>query len=832
MKKIFIIDGNSLVNRAFYALPLLANSDGVYSNAVFGFVNCLVKLISENNPDYLVVAFDHARKTFRNELYAEYKGTRKETPIELRPQFAILKDMLTSMGIKCIEQEGIEADDIIGTITRLSGIENYIITGDRDSLQLINDTTKVWLTQKGITDIKEVNLNNIQELYSLTPEQVIEYKALAGDSSDNIPGIPGIGEKTAINLLSEFKDVDNLYNNLDKLKGKQLEKIEQGKELCYLSKKLATIKTDCNIEFNLINCTYDFPFNAKVKEQFERFNFKSLLNRNIFKQDEMATTSQTEEKVLNEEQFKDIIKTIFNTFTFNFNEDFYFCINGNLYVVKKLEMGFSDDHFFSEHIFNIIEPVLKNKNILKIVADLKAIMHKFKTAQIFNAYDISLASYLISGGNKPEIFNDCSKYEDIYKEQKERLNNDGMADLYNNIELPLEYVLYNMEQEGFAMDKQALNSLKNSYKAEMESLEQQIKAYSLKSDFNPKSPKQIGQLLFEDLALPDKFNKKHSTNIEALTGLYDLHPVVPLIIRHRKVTKLYSTYIEPYIQMVNNSDKSIIYTIFNQTLTSTGRLSSSEPNLQNIPVRDEEGKALRKMFISRFDGGKLISADYNQIELRLLANFSNDDKLIGDYNKGTDIHRLTASQIFGIAPENVTDKERRMAKAVNFGIIYGISGYGLAKNIDMPVKDAKMYIELYFEKYPGVKSYLDGLVNHAKEQGYAVTLHGRRRYIPELKSNNGLQRQLGERIAMNMPLQGSASDIIKIAMINVYNRFKKENIKSKLILQIHDELIVDVYPNEEQIVKDILTQEMQNAYKYKVPLIVGVGEGKTWYDCK
>ena len=832
MKKIFIIDGNSLVNRAFYALPLLANAEGIYSNAVFGFVNCLVKLISENNPDYLVVAFDHARKTFRNELYNEYKGTRKETPTELKPQFAILKEMLVSMGIKCIEQEGIEADDIIGTITRLSGIENYIITGDRDSLQLINKTTKVWLTQKGITDIKEVNFNNIQELYSLSPEQIIEFKALAGDSSDNIPGIKGIGEKTAINLLAEYNNVDNLYNNLDKLKGKQLEKIEQGKEMCYLSRALATIKTDCDIEFNLDDCTYDFPFSEKVKELFVKYNFKSLLNRNIFKQDEMATFRQTEVTVLNKEQFNEVLKSKFNKFAFNFNEDFYFSINNKSFAVKKLESGYSDTKFFDEYIFNIIAPILKDKNILKIVADLKEYMHRFNTADINNVFDISLASYLISGGNKPEIFNDCALFEQIQKEQEKKLYDDDLINLYNEIELPLEYVLYNMEKEGFAMDKQALYNLKDNYKKEMENLEQQIKSFSNKSDFNPKSPKQIGQLLFEELGLPDKYNKKHSTNIETLTGLYDLHPVVPFIIRHRKVAKLYTTYIEPYVQMVDNSEQSIIYTIFNQMLTSTGRLSSSEPNLQNIPVRDEEGKALRKMFISRFDGGKLISADYNQIELRLLANFSNDDKLISDYNKGTDIHRLTASQIFGTEPENVTDKERRMAKAVNFGIIYGISGYGLAKNIDMPVKDAKMYIELYFEKYPGVKAYLDGLIDFAKEQGYAKTLHGRRRYIPELKSNNGLQRQLGERIAMNMPLQGSASDIIKIAMLNVYNCFKKANIKSKLILQIHDELIVDVYPGEEEIVKDILVNEMQKAYIYKVPLIVGVGEGKTWYECK
>lgn len=832
MKKIFIIDGNSLINRAFYALPLLANSNGVYSNAVFGFVNCLIKLIGENKPDYILVAFDHARKTFRNELFDMYKGTRKETPTELRSQFPILKDILNAMNIKCIEKEGIEADDIIGTVTKISGVENYIITGDRDSLQLINENTKVWLTQKGISEIKEVNLNNIEELYSLTPAQIIEYKALAGDSSDNIPGVAGIGDKTAISLLSQFNNIDNLYNNLDKLKGKQLEKIEQGKEMCYLSKKLATIKTDCDIDFNIENCTYDFPFNSKVKEYFEEYGFKSLLNKeslfDLQNQKEIKSV-----QIASKEEFENVIKQ-FNekVFAINFNQNFCFCFKQTMYLVDKLYLGFADDEFFIEYIYKTIKHILEDKNVLKIVNDLKSLMHKFKTDKIENVFDISLASYLISGGNKPEIFSDCFKYEQIYEEQKQRLEQDELSYLYYNIELPLEYVLYNMENEGFALDKNQLVELQACYKQEMEDLEEKIKTYSNKEDFNPKSPKQVGQLLFEELSLPDKFNKKHSTNVEYLTGLKDLHPVVPLILRHRKVAKLYTTYIEPYLQMINSSKESIIYTIFNQTLTSTGRLSSSEPNLQNIPVRSEEGRNLRKMFISRFEGGSLISADYNQIELRLLANLSDDGKLISDYNQGSDIHRLTASHIFGLAPEKVTDLERRMAKAVNFGIIYGISGYGLAKNIDMPVKDAKKYIELYFEKYPTVKQYLDNLVESAKNIGYAKTLYGRRRYIPELKSNNVIQRQLGERLAMNMPLQGTASDIIKIAMINVYNRFKLEKINSKLILQIHDELIVDVYPGEDDVVYKILVEEMQNVYKFKVPLIVGVGQGKTWYDCK
>ena len=389
-----------------------------------------------------------------------------------------------------------------------------------------------------------------------------------------------------------------------------------------------------------------------------------------------------------------------------------------------------------------------------------------------------------------------------------------------------------MENEGFALDKKTLDLLEINYGNELIKLEETIKSYSENKNLNIKSPKQVAQFLFEELKLSDKFNKKHSTNVESLTALVGEHEVVSLILRHRKVSKLYSTYIEPYQKMLKDKSDSIIHTIFNQTLTATGRLSSSEPNLQNIPVRDEEGKSLRKMFITRFDGGNIISADYNQIELRLLANFSNDETLINDYNKGTDIHRLTATQIFGIDSNSVTDSMRRVAKAVNFGIIYGISGYGLAKNVDISVQDAKNYIDLYFQKYPRVKQYLDELIENAKNVGYAKTLFGRIRYIPELKSNNGIQRLLGERLAMNMPLQGSASDIIKIAMINVHKRFKNENIKSKLILQIHDELIVDTYPGEEVVVQKILSEEMQNVYKFRVPLLIGLGIGKTWYDCK
>lgn len=831
MKKIYIIDGNSLINRAFYALPLLSNSDGVFSNAVFGFVNCVVKLITEQKPDYMVVAFDHARKTFRNEIYSEYKGTRKPAPAELLPQFDILKQVLSAMNIKCIEQAGIEADDIIGTIVKKSKAQNYIITGDRDALQLVDKNTCVWLTQKGITDIKEVNLQNIQELYELTPSQIIEYKALSGDASDNIPGVAGVGTKTAITLLKEYDNVENIYKNIDQVKGKLREKLEQGKDVCFMSKKLATINTECEFDFELQECTFDYPFNDKVKKLFEKYNFNSLLKKeSLFSKMDVGE----EQKIIALTSLNDLKNIICGykgeQFAFDVKKDFEFCIDNVDYVVKKQDLGIDDDSEFYSLIAECLMPILQNDRILKLVQDLKLVMHKLNT-KIHSVFDVNLANYLVGGGSPFKSYS-CIQFSSARQELCSKMQDEDLFDLYSNIELPLEYVLFDMENDGFAIDRQTLLSLEENYKQELLALDEQIVGYSSNKTLNIRSPKQVASFLFDELGLSDKFNKKHSTNVDALAGLVDEHPVVSLILRHRKVAKLYSTYLEPYEKMTNGLNSSIIHTVFNQTLTTTGRLSSSEPNLQNIPVRDAEGKNLRKMFISRFDGGKLISADYNQIELRLLANFSGDGKLIEDYNNGADVHASTASKIFNVPTNCVTDYQRRLAKAVNFGIIYGISGFGLAKNIDVPVKEAKQYIDVYFEQYPVVKEYLDGLVQSAKALGYSKTLFNRRRYIPELASSNGLQKTLGERLAMNMPLQGSASDIIKLAMLNVHKRFIKDNIKSKLILQIHDELIVDTYPGEEQIVTNILTQEMQNAYVSKVPLLVAVGIGKTWYDCK
>ena len=829
MKKLFVIDGNSLINRAFYALPLLADSNGVYSNAVFGFINCLIRLITQHKPDYIAVAFDHARKTFRNDIYEMYKGTRKKTPDELGMQFQILKDILKSMNITCIEQEGIEADDIIGTIVKHSGCENFIITGDRDSLQLIDNNTKVWLTQKGISEIKEVNTNNIKELYGLTPEQIIDYKALAGDSSDNIPGVSGIGEKSAIELINQYKNIDSIYANLDSISTRVKNHLEVGRDMCYMSYKLATIVTNCDITYDVNNFTYDFPFKKETKEFFEKYSFKSLLKKeDIFSKD--ALDNNCVEEIKDNARFLEIVNG-FNCdyICFDLQNDYSFSINGCVYKVKMERSLFDMDPVEDTTIIEELRKIAENENVLKIVNDLKAHMHIFNTDNIKNVFDINLANYVLSNGKGSDI-NSVSNYYNVYLTQKQEIENKGMTKLYYGIELPLEYVLFNMEQLGFKLDIESLNELKIKYGDEIKLIESEIISYSSNKNLNVRSTKQLSDFLFNELNISDKGNKKHSTGVEILNELVDEHPVISLILRYRKIQKLYSTYIEPYINLIDKD--GMIKTIFNQTLTATGRLSSSEPNLQNIPVRDEEGRYLRKIFISRFNGGKIMSADYNQIELRLLANFSKDREMINAYKNGTDIHKSTASQIFNKPLNEVTAEERRMAKAVNFGIIYGISGYGLSKNISSSVFEANRYIDLYFNKYPTIKKYLDNLVLSAKQNGYVKTLFNRVRYIPEINATNQLTRTFGERVAMNSPLQGSASDIIKLAMINVHKRLAREGLKSKLILQIHDELIVDVYPGEEGVVKNILIEEMQNVYVADVPLLVSVGCGDNLYDCK
>lgn len=850
-KTLVIIDGNSLINRAFYALPLLTNSKGEFSNGVYGFANILIKTILENKPDYIAVALDYGKKTFRNTLFADYKGKRKPTPEELKSQFPILKNMLKTMGITYIEKEGFEADDIIGTLTKKFDTKNIVITGDKDSLQLISDKTDVWLTKKGITEIKLMNHAALKEEWNLEPWQVIELKALMGDTSDNIPGVAGVGEKTALSLLEQYKDLDGVYSNIDQIKGKLQEKLIASKENAYLSKKLATIDTNINLDISLEELTYDFPFSEDVLAFFKCYEFNSLIKKeDLFKGNivdvSFSKYSANVIDIKDEQTLLNQIKHIKNAKKFNFNIDekgLAFAYDKNCeykctYAEDLLDMSLNADSAIT-----LLKEVFEDEKIEKCLYDIKTTKHlldKYNISLKGYTFDCILAYYLLSAGERDaNIKNLISAYalNEEYSAVnlfylKENLITDltknNLLELYNNIEFPLIDVLYETENTGFKIDTNTLNDLSDRYKAEVEEMANTIKRLA-GEDFNINSPKQLSVVLFEKLGLVCYNNKKNSTSMEYLETMYDLHPIIPAIIRYRKIQKILTTYIEPYINILNSQADELIHTIFNQTLTSTGRLSSSEPNLQNIPVRDDEGKSLRKLFITRHNDGALVSADYSQIELRLLAHMSKDETLINAFNNNIDIHALTASEVFDVDIQNVTPQMRRTAKAVNFGIIYGISEYGLAQNINAKIYEAKAYIERYFSKYPSIKAFMQNNIDTAKSTGYAYSIFNRRRKINEIFVPRS--RMFGERVAMNMPLQGSASDIIKLAMINVYKALKENNLKSKLILQVHDELIIDAPLDEITTVAKILRDNMENVVKLSVPLSVDVNSGKTWYDC-
>ena len=828
--KFLIVDGNSLAYRAYYAMPFLTSPEGTNTGAVFGFFNMLLKAIEDNTPNYIAVAFDFSKHTFRTEIFKDYKGTRQETPPELREQFPIIKELLKKLKIAVFEMENIEADDIIGTLAKSSKTtKNLILSGDRDLLQLINTNTEVLLTKHGTTSTKSMTLESLKEEMHITPSQVVDLKALMGDNSDNIPGVKGVGPKTAQDLIEAYGTLENVYKHIDELKGSLKEKLIKDKEMAFLSYTLAKIKTDVELDFKLENLKLHYPFDVSIKEDFKRFGFGMFLKRNIY-----AEVKEVEEKSQSKNIEIDSLEILenlelSNTFAFNFNGNIEFSTNSDtIYSLKKNFDLFSKSIETNDVILKL-KNVLEDDSILKLTSDLKQELHLLKPLgiEVKNVFDLKLGAYLI-GGSK-NITTSTSTYFELYEDIKTKLKNLDLEKLYYNIELPLLYVLYDMESAGFKINSKELLELSDKYTKELSELENSIQELA-GEQFNVKSPKQLASILFDKLGLKAKFfHKKNSTNIDVLNELISEHPIVPLIIRYRKIQKLHSTYIEPYIELVKNSG-DIIHTVFNQTLTATGRLSSSEPNLQNIPVRDDEGKLLRKLFISRFDGGNIISADYNQIELRLLAHYSGDEKLVNAYKENKDIHTLTASQVFGVPESEVTPTQRRSAKAVNFGIIYGISDFGLSQNANLSRKEAKLYIEKYFATYPSVKEYMDSNVKFARENGYIKTIMGRIRRIPEINSNVYQTRQFGERVAMNMPLQGSASDIIKMAMIKVEEALK--NLKSKLILQIHDELIVDTYPGEESTVKQILKDCMENVVTLKVPLPVDINVGKTWFDCK
>ena len=851
MEKLILIDGNSLINRAFYATPLLSNKNGLPTNAVLGFTNMLLRLIAEEKPEYMLVAFDRKEPTFRHEMYAEYKGTRKPMPEELRPQIDALKDVLDAMRIARFEQPGIEADDIIGTVSRLFPTKNLILTGDKDSFQLVDEKTTVLFTRRGISDTESFAAENFKEKTGIDPAQIIDLKALMGDSSDNIPGVPGVGEKTAKDLLSRYESIENLYEHTDELTGKLKEKIEEGRELCFLSKQLATIDLNVFFDKSLEDLRVKLPFPKEARAKFVELEFRSIAKKaELFeaqseqKSEEQAGVAAPDTVVVSDEKQ---IEPLFGKKLAIHIGDTVSLSDGEKEYSLLIKRSFFDEGFEFDGAIKALKPVFEDENARIIVFSKKKLRHTLATFGIdLKAFadDVSLEKYIVDFSGKEEDLNDLLIGYDLPEScpafslyvLSERLigdlkQNDQLS-LYCDVELPLSDVLYDMETAGFKVDENIIHELNEKYKAILSDLSEKI--YELAGEkFNVNSPKQLGAILFEKLGLNPGKKKKgsFSTGVEVLEEISDDHEIVPLILKYRRIAKLNSTYIEGFLPLVDKRT-GLIHTVFNQTLTATGRLSSKEPNLQNLPIRNEEGREIRRFFVPSDGEHILVGADYSQIELRLLAHFSECEKLVEAYKNDEDIHSLTASEVFGVPIGSVTKEMRRSAKAVNFGIIYGISEYGLAKNIKISPREAKKYIDTYFASYPNVKEYMEKNVEFARINGYVSTLCGRKRFIRDINSPNYNLRSFSERAAMNMPLQGSSADIIKIAMINVFSRLKRENLKSRLILQVHDELIIDALKTEKEQVEKLLKEEMENAVKLRVPLTVEVYSGASLNEAK
>ena len=854
MNNLVLIDGNSLINRAFYATPPLSAKDGTPTNAVYAFVNMLVKLIGDVNPKYLLVAFDRKEPTFRHKIFPDYKGTRKPMPDDLRPQIDLLKTVLDTMRIARYEQPSIEADDILGSLSRKFKIPTIIVTGDKDSFQLVDETTSVFFTKRGISDIEVYNNDNFTEKTGITPSQIIDLKSLMGDSSDNIPGVPGVGEKTALNLVKTYGTLENLYDNVDTLSGKLREKIESSREIAALSKTLATINTSVEIPYALDDLTYDFPFPYETKLLFSNLDLKNLLKKDsLFKSENTGDTTPIIDDnqpiaslivIKYGDKLPDFDKKV--PLAIVYENDFYVS-DGKAECFMKIPENFFEEGISFEDALKLIKPLIEDKDRNVVLWSKKALKTKlYKYGLSFDSQidDVSIEKYLVDFSGKDDSLSDVIKEYDLdaskpassllslHSVMSEKLKNEGLIDLYKDLELPLCDVLFDMERAGFKIDEVALKEAEKNYESRLKAMTEKITELA-GCEFNLNSPKQLGVILFEKLGLKSgKKNKNgYSTSADILEKLKDEHPIVAEILKYRQIQKLYSTYIKGFEPLVEKGT-GLVHTCFNQTLTSTGRLSSKEPNLQNIPVREQEGRELRKLFVSSFDGGKIAGADYSQIELRLLAHFSGCNQLIEAFNEGKDVHALTASQVFEVPLAEVTKDMRQSAKAVNFGIIYGISDFGLSEQLKISPKRAGEYIKKYFEMYPSVKEYMDKNVEFARKNGYVTTLLGRKRYIREINSPNFNLRSFGERAAMNMPLQGTAADIIKIAMISVHSEMKKRGLKSKLILQVHDELIVDALAEEVDEVLEILKNKMENAVKLSVPLTVETECGDRWYDAK
>jgi len=856
-ESLVLIDGNSLVNRAFYALPPLNNNKGIPIGAVYGFTNMLVRAILDFKPKFLAVAFDLPKPTFRHIKYEGYKATRKSMPDELRVQMPIVKEMLSTMGIKVIEKEGFEADDILGTMAS-RGVNTTIVTGDKDALQLIGKETRVMLTKRGISEVAMFDTVALQQEYGMTPIQFIDYKALCGDTSDNIPGVPGVGDKTARGLLADYGSLDGVYENVDKVAGKLKDKLVSGKELAYLSKELATIDNNVPLDVSLLDCIYKFPFSITVKQFFTENSFKSLAKREeLFEKgsgegikvtmgDDAPSTQIRQAVVLETQaQLLESLNEVKDKIALVFGEEISFALGEGGEYTAKLSHTLLDIGLNVGMVLGALKPVCENEKVQKIVFDAKSLKKQLKQygIELINYTDCKLAQYLIDPvvikGNLSEVFESVGLdkntlavslfcYETMLKEQLEERQ---LVSLFEEIELPLVEVLYKMEREGFKVDKNILSALGFDFSERCEKLSKDIQEIA-GVQFNVNSPKQLAKVLFEDLKIlyPKKGEKKFSTAADILEQLVDKSPIVAKVLDYRSLAKLNSTYVEGLLSAMDSNE--IVRTDFKQMLTATGRLSSVEPNLQNIPIREEEGRLLRKAFVPKTNDSVLICADYSQIELRLMAHLSGDEKMIAAFLSGEDIHTSTAMEVFGVDKAAVTSIMRREAKAVNFGIIYGISDFGLAQNLKIARYKAKDYIDKYLERFSNVKKFMDSAVADAKSKGYAVSMFGRKRAIPELRASNPHTRGFGERVAMNMPLQGSAADIIKIAMNRVASELEKSSKGAKLILQVHDELIVECKETEAGDIANLVKKCMENAVQLKVPLVVDVGIGKSWYECK
>ena len=868
--KIMLIDGHSILNRAFYGLPDLTNADGLHTNAVYGFLTIMFKLLEEEKPEYLTVAFDVHAPTFRHKMYAEYKGTRKPMAEELRQQVPVIKEVLHAMGVKTIECAGLEADDLIGTLSKrceTEGMDVTVISGDRDLLQLATEHVKIRIpkTKQGRTEIEDYYAKDVLERYQVTPKEFIDLKALMGDTADNIPGVPSIGEKTATKIITQYHSIEEAHEHVEELKPPRASKaLKEHWDLAVLSKELATINTEAEFPYDLEEAKHGNMYTEEAYVYFQKLEFKNLLSRfdiaasanKIEDGFQVIASKEEAEKVFEKAKtavtvgavtFKDL-ENVLPLFVnqagiggvgLSFSKEDIYCI--------KVEKDITADWLLEE-----LAEVAEKAGTFAMF-DIKQKMREIQIRNQKNCFDVNVAAYLLNPLKNNYTWEDVAReHLDLMVDEKietdmkvcyeayvnfaaveilnRKLQDAQMDHLFQDIEMPLVFTLYDMEQNGIRIEADALKQYGDQLVGKINELEKDIYQEAGET-FNINSPKQLGVVLFENMKLPGgrKTKTGYSTAADVLEKLAPEYPVVAKILEYRQYTKLKSTYADGLANYIQEDGR--IHGKFNQTITATGRISSTEPNLQNIPVRMELGRLIRKVFIPE-DGYRFVDADYSQIELRVLAHCSGDEHLIQAYKEQSDIHRITASQVFHIPFDEVTPQQRRNAKAVNFGIVYGISSFGLSQDLSITRKEAAKYIDDYFATYPGIKTFLDDAVAHAKEKGYVVTLFGRRRPVPELSSSNFMQRSFGERVAMNSPIQGAAADIIKIAMIRVNQRLKDQKMKSRLVLQVHDELLIEAYEPELEEVQTILKEEMEHAADLKVPLEIDMHTGDNWYEAK